>query len=109
MDKIYVPNLSDYKCVTLTQSGEIIRGYKDDFVLNQYVDYDDIYTDNYYSMSGRQYYNGGFTITCIDSQYLTDDIFYRLDIDRILIVFVILIFIMIFPAYHLFKKIWKWL
>ena len=104
---IYVPELSSYKCYVVTGNG-VIRAYKEKPYNPGYnqqinINYRDYYINSsYLYQDGIQNFSNYSTIpTCLDSSVLTDRYFYRLDIDKIMIVF----FIILFICYFIVKKI----
>lgn len=103
--KIYVPNMNDYECFVV-RSEEIIRAYKDKPTNNSTVEYRDYYyNSNYVYTDGEQTFSQYTTLpTCLDRSSITDDVFYRNDIDKILIIFLILfIFIFRYPFKIIFR------
>lgn len=104
---IYVPNLDNYECVVV-RSEEIIRAYEELPRNNSESSYRDFYyNSNYYFNDGVQTFSQYTTLpSCIDNSNLTDDIWYRNDFDKILIIFLILfIFIVYFPLKIIFRFI----
>lgn len=110
--KIYVPGLNNYRCISI-RSGDVIRAYKQTPQLNSNIDYDDYYINsNYIMVSGVQNFNQYSTLPqCVQSQYLTDDFYYRNDFDRILVIFIIIVIFGIWLPFKLFsrfcKKLWR--
>lgn len=98
---IYVPSL-EYSCYVVIDSNTI-RAYDTIPTYNTTINYRDYYVNSSYI------YKDGFTSfgtysslpTCLDKENLTDRYFYRLDIDKIFIVF----FIILFIFYFILKKI----
>lgn len=99
---IYVPELNDYKCYVVINN-DTIRAYKEkpynpgyNNSLNiQYRDY--FINASYLYQDGTQSFNNYTTIpTCLSNDVLTDRYMYRLDIDKILVTFFILLFIFYF-------------
>lgn len=108
---VYVPNsFVNYKCVV--PNANYIRLYETKPVLNSTVNYVDLYTSNhYYFVRGTQTFgNYSYSITCSNDYKLTDDYWYRTDLDSILIcVFVIAIICIYFPA-RIFSRVFgRWL
>lgn len=104
---IYVPNLDNYECVVV-RSEEIIRAYEELPRNNSESSYRDFYyNSNYYFNDGVQTFSQYTTLpNCIDNSNLTDDVWYRNDFDKILIIFLILfIFIVYFPLKIIFRFI----
>lgn len=95
---IYVPDIEHFECFTMEDG--YIRAYNGINEIPASVPYTDFfYNSNYYSRSGQE------TISeypsCIDSSKLTTNIMYRADFDKILIIFVILTYIIIYLPLHL--------
>lgn len=99
---IYVPELNSYKCYNVISNG-VIRAYKEvpyqpGYNNIAYINYRDYYINSsYLYQDGVETFSNYSTIpTCLSDSVLTDRYFYRLDIDKILIVFFILLFIFYF-------------
>lgn len=95
---IYVPDVEHFECFVLEDG--YIRGYPGISTLPATVSYTDfLYNSNYYTRTGQE------TLTeypsCIDSSKLTTDYMYRTDIDKILIIFLILAFVVVYLPLHL--------
>lgn len=96
---IYVPNLNDYQCVYV-RDNNTIRAYHEKPENNKIISYVDYYINsNYIYTEGSQTFSQYTTIpTCINSDKLTDSIYYRNDFDSILIILLIMsIFIFLIP------------
>lgn len=104
--KVYVPNLNDYKCIVI-RNNDIFRAYKQEPRLNSTIEYDDYYyNSNYYYTSGEQSFSQYSTIpSCISSNELTDEIYYRNDFDKILIIFLILCIFCFYLPLRLFTRL----
>lgn len=104
---IYVPDLDSYACYVVTGNG-VIRAYKQKpynpgYNQNVTIQYRDYFIDSsYLYQDGTQSFSNYSAIpTCLNNDVLTDRYFYRLDIDKILIVF----FIILFICYFIVSKI----
>lgn len=104
---IYVPGLENYVCVYVKDS-DTIRAYKSQPVLNgssEYVDY--YYNSNYYYTEGVENFIESIPV-CLNNDKLTNDFYYRNDINNILFIFLVFaIFAVCLPIYiimKLFKK-----
>ena len=105
---IYVPNLEDYSCVVVRDSNTI-RAYKSMPQQNTSVYYTDYYVNSNYLFT-ENYQNFGYNSSlpnCIDSSKLTDNVYYRNDIDSILIVFIILVFVCIIFPLKIFGRMFR--
>lgn len=104
MSKIYIP--SDFvHSPCIIQNNGYMRAYTN----NQLTNYVDIYYENNYALKVGTSYNG-YTGVCDTINTYTDDFYYRVDFDSILIGFSILsIFIIYIPlkiVSKLFIKRW---
>lgn len=110
--KIFVPGANSYRCVSI-RSNDVIRAYKQTPQVNSNIDYDDYYIhSNYYMVSGTQNFNQYATLPqCVQSQYITDDFYYRVDFDKILTIFIIIVIFAIWLPFKVFsrfcKRLWK--
>lgn len=98
---IYVPDLN-YVCYVL-QNKDTIRAYKTmpynpGYNQQVNVEYRDYYINSSYLYTdGYQTFNSYSTIPiCLEQARLTTDLYYRFDIDKIMIVFFIFLFIIVF-------------
>lgn len=90
---IYVPDIEHYECFTMHDG--YIRAYVGHGDLPAYVVYTDFfYNNNYYSRDGLEELIE--QPNCIPSDHLTTDYYYRFDIDKILIITLILAFVIIY-------------
>lgn len=102
---IYVPDIESYECFSM-QDG-YLRGYESIPSLPATVSYTDfLYNSNYYTRTGQEELSD--YPSCIDSSKLSTNYLYRADIDKILIIFFILTFIIIYLPlklfFHLFNR-----
>ena len=96
---IYVPELENYKCYVVQSEG-VIRGYEEIPTNNATINYRDYYINSdYIYRDGSQTFNSYTTIpTCLSSDTLTNEVYYRTDFDSILIIFLIMcIFCFVLP------------
>ena len=101
---IYVPDIN-YKCYVVQSEG-VIRAYEEIPQYNTQVNYRDYYINSsYIYKDGYQSFGAYSTIpTCLDTSVLTNDFYYRLDLDSILIIFTIfVIFCICLPFKILFR------
>lgn len=99
---IYVPEKNENKCYVVQSEG-VIRAYEYRPYNNANVSYRDYYIDSgYIYRDGQQQFSSYSTIpVCLDNNELTSGYLYRNDIDKIFIVF----FIILFICYFILKKI----
>lgn len=88
---IYVPDIENYKCF-IVRNESTIRAYKEVPTNNATVDYRDyFYNSNYMYQDGSQSFSQYTTLpVCLNSNEITDNVYYRADLDSILIIFTIL-------------------
>lgn len=98
---IYLPDL-DYACYVV-QSEDVIRAYETMPTYNNTINYRDYYINSsYIYRDGTQQFGSYSTLpTCLDTNVITDAVFYRQDIADIFIVF----FIILFISYFIIKKV----
>lgn len=101
----YVPYFTNNSCIVISNS-DTIRVY--DYVpyQNSYVDYTDYYINsNYIYNRGTAYFSQYSTLpTCQDNSRFSNDVYYRNDLDSILIIFVILAFICLWCPWKLLNR-----
>ena len=105
---IYVPDKENYKCFVV-RSEEVIRAYEKIPTNNSEVNYRDYYyNSNYLYNDGTQAFSQYTTLpTCLDSSILSDNVYYRNDIDSILIVFTILCIFGIYIPLKIFMRLFR--
>ena len=108
MDKIYVPDLENYKCFYV-RSEWPIRAYKEVPKNNTDVEYRDYYINSsYIYQDGTQSFGSYYSIpTCLESSVLTTDYQYRLDYPDILIIFVVYAIFCLFLPIKIIMKLFK--
>lgn len=89
-EKIYVPDLSSYKCIYMYQNN-VLRAYKSIPKNNTDVDYTDFFIENHYLYrEGKQTFSNYSTLpNCFPNDVLTNDFYYRTDFADILLIFFI--------------------
>lgn len=99
---IYMPEDSTYNKCYVVQSSDIIRGYDRVPQTNQSYNYRDYYINSSYiyrDYSG-QWSSYATLPNCLSDTVITNNVWYRLDIDKIVVVFA---FIFIFCFYFISK------
>lgn len=102
---IYVPDLENYRCVYVRGEG-VIRAYRQQPTYNSVVDYRDYYIDSHYTYTdGQQSFSTYSTLpTCLVSNDLTNEVYYRHDFNDILVMFICLCLIFFYiPLKILFR------
>lgn len=106
---IYVPNYTDNNCAII-KDNETIRVY-DNRPRNINEDYtytDYFYNSHYYNINGSEHFDNVETLpTCINSDNITTDFYYRNDIADILLIFLILFIIGILLPIKLFSRFFR--
>lgn len=106
--KIYVPEKENYKCFVV-RSEEVIRAYEELPQHNTTVQYRDYYyNSNYLYNDGIQQFSQYATLpVCLADSVITTDVYYRNDIDSILIVFSILCIFGILIPLKIFMRLFR--
>lgn len=91
MSKIFVPDYTTTNCV-IVRNEEVIRRYETTPTLNSNINYTDYYIhSDYMAQPGVQNFGSYATLpTCISPLQITDNIYYRVDMYQILIMFLII-------------------
>lgn len=95
---IYVPDLN-YKCYVVQSEG-VIRAYEQVPSIDNTVNYRDYFINSdYIYKDGYQQFGYYTTVPqCLPNDILTNDFYYRVDFDKILVIFLIVsIFIVFIP------------
>lgn len=105
---IYVPDLENYKCYVV-QNEEVIRGYKEKPTNNSTVEYRDFYINSSYIYKDNYQTFSQYTTlpVCLSQENITDNIYYRNDLDKILIIFMVFAIICIYFPLKLFSRLFK--
>ena len=109
-DKVYVPNYESNNCAYM-QSNNVLRVYEEQPQANSTLSYIDYMVDNHYLYrTGTSVFTSYSTLpTCIDSQNITTNFYYRTDFDSILFIFAILfLFIIYIPLKLLSRLFGRW-
>lgn len=107
MSKIYLPDISK-PCYVLQSEG-VIRQYAQMPVQNSTIAYRDYYIDSDYMYKDGTQNFGAYSVlpVCLDSSLLSTEIYYRHDFDKVLVIFLILAFIIIYCPLKIFYRFWK--
>lgn len=102
---IYVPSYTSNNCIVVRDK-DTIRVYDSQPTnnsTNYYTDY--FINSNYLFNNGYQTFNQYSTIpTCVNQNLLTTNVFYRNDIDKILIIFLILLIVCFWFPYKIISR-----
>lgn len=104
---IYVPDIN-YSCYVVIDS-ETIRAYETMPTQDSTINYRDYYINsNYLYEDGYQTFSRYSTLpVCLSNDVITDDFYYRNDLDSILIIFLILSIFCVFLPIKLLSKLFK--
>lgn len=108
--KIYVPDSS--KSCYVVRDKDTIRAYNTIPTYNSTINYTDYYINSHYiDTTGSQTFSQYTTLpSCINSNNITDNVFYRNDIDSILIITFILLLICFYFPYRILSRLFgRWL
>lgn len=106
MSKIYVPDYINSNCVVI-RNEEVIRKYETTPTQNSTINYIDYYINSdYIAQPGNQTFNQYSTVpTCLSSNSITTDIYYRVDMYKILIMFLIISIFAIWIPLKVFSRL----
>lgn len=104
---IYVPDLN-YKCYVVQSEG-VIRAYEEKPKNNSDVNYRDYYIkSNYIYKDGSQSFSSYSTLpVCLDTNILTDSVYYRNDFDSILVIFTIMCLFCFYIPIKIFMRLFR--
>lgn len=108
---IYLPR-SDYPCFVV-QNSTTIRAYETIPRQNTTVNYTDYYyNSHYFSTNGTQTFSQYTTLPICNTSNLTTNVFYRNDIDQILVIFFIISIVCFYFPFRIisraFGRWFKW-
>lgn len=104
---IYVPDLT-YACYVVQSEG-VIRGYDEMPALNRDINYRDWYINSsYIYRDGTQSFgNWGNLPVCLQTNQITDEVYYRNDFDSILIIFLIMCIFCFYIPLKVFLRLFR--
>lgn len=104
---IYVPDLN-YACYVVQGEG-VIRGYEQMPANNLDINYRDWYINSsYIYRDGTQSFgNWGNLPVCLQTNQLTDEVYYRNDFDSILIIFLIMCIFCFYIPLKVFLRLFR--
>lgn len=105
--KIYVPQDSTYNKCYVVQSEGVIRGYEEVPQINRTVNYRDYYikSDYIYRDSYQTFGTYSTPPTCLASDVITNNYWYRIDLTNILINFTIIAIFGLYLPWRIFKSL----
>lgn len=109
MDKIFVPSDTTYNKCYVVQSDGVIRGYDTVPAHNTSYRYRNYYIrSSYIYTDGEGSWSSYSTLpTCLSSDVITNEIYYRLDMPNILLMFLIINIFGIYLPIKIFSKIFR--
>lgn len=114
MNNIYLPidSVSDFACYSVYDK-DTIRAYHTQPQVDSSSEYVDFYINSHYlEKTGTQTWGQwqSYLPTCLPSNAITNDVYYRTDLDSILIIFIILfIFVIVLPYKVMSRAFGRWL
>ncbi len=114
MNNIYLPidNISNFACYSVFDK-DTIRAYYTQPQLDSSSEYVDFYINSHYlQKTGTQSWGqwNSSLPTCLSTDKITNDVYYRNDFDSVLIIFLILfIFIIVLPYKIMSRAFGRWL
>lgn len=108
MSKIYVPDMTNYKCYVVQSEG-VIRGYEQTPSYNTSINYRDFFLhSNYIYKDGSTNFGSYSTLpVCLAKETLTTDVYYRNDFDSILIIFLIMSIFCFYIPLKIFLRLFR--
>lgn len=111
MSKIYVPQDATYNKCYVVQSEGVIRGYNKSPAYNTdysyrdyYINSDYIYKDGTGSWGNSSYY--GLPV-CLSQEVVTNEVYYRIDYDKSLFIFLIFALVIFYIPTKVFLQIFR--
>ena len=104
---IYMPTDTTYNKCYVVQSADIIRGYDRVPQNNQNYNYRDYYINSSYIYRDYSGQWSSYTTlpVCLDNSIITNNVWYRQDIDKIVVVFSFIFIFISFFIYSLMKRL----
>lgn len=111
MNKIYLPvdNVNDFKCYSV-QNDYTIRAYSQVPQLNTTSNYVDFYINSHYlEKEGTQTWGNyvQYLPSCISSESITNDFYYRNDFPDILFMFCVFVFFGFYLPFKIIRRFYK--
>lgn len=104
---IYVPDTT-YRCYVVQSEG-VIRAYEQVPTYNSTINYRDYYinSDYIYRDSYTSFSNYTTLPTCLDRSVITDNFYYRNDLDKIMIIFLVISIVIIYLPFKVFMRFFR--
>lgn len=110
--KIFVPQDNNFNKCYVVQSEGVIRAYEEVPQINRTINYRDYYikSDYIYRDSSQTFTSYSTPPTCLSSDIITSDIYYRVDFVNILIIFSIFCYFIVFLPFKIISRSFgRWL
>lgn len=103
---VYVPSDTTYNACVVVQSSDTIRVYEEQPTTNRTIRYRDYYINSSYIYKDNTQTFSQYTTlpSCLASTEISHDVFYRNDIDKILVTFIILLIICFYFPYKIITR-----
>lgn len=113
MSKIYLPEFNNNNCIVVDNlNNGYIRVYETTPTINSSVNYIDYFIDkDYITRTGTQTFGSyNVNVNCQNVDNFTTDFYYRVDIEKSFIIFVIMFFFIVIIPYKIMSRIFgRWL
>lgn len=105
---IYVPEYNNGNCVYIYNT-DVIRVYDSTPRANSTIQYKDYYihSDYMYNTGSTTFSQYSTLPVCIDNSRITTDIYYRVDLAYILIIFFIMCFVCFYVPWKIFVRLFR--
>lgn len=105
--KIYVPEDNVYNKCYVVQSEGVIRGYDRTPANNTTYNFRDYFIrSDYIFKDGNGSWSNYSTLpVCLDSDIITNDFWYRVDITNVLLNVFVIVILCLYPAFKIFKSL----
>lgn len=110
MSKTYLPQIEDNNCIVVDNlNSGYIRVYDRTPTANSDIDYIDYFIDkDYITRQGTQSFgNYSYSVNCQPHDNFTTDFYYRVDLDKILIIFIIFCIFCIMIPLKIFTRLFR--
>lgn len=108
--KIFLPD-TNYACYVTTNNGNTIRAYETMPRQNGTSNYTDYYVNSHYLYTnGSQTFSNYTSLPTCMGEIFTTNVFYRNDLDSILIIFFIILLVCFYFPYRVISRLFgRWL
>lgn len=106
----YLPEFNDNNCIVVDNlNSGYIRVYETTPYANSNINYIDYFIgSDYITRTGTQYFSNYYTaVNCQPHENFTTEYYYRVDLDRILVVFLVMCIFCLYIPFKIFSKFFK--